>query len=166
MMRVKVNTSFSKPGALVQSGVRVLCQAVSRAVRTVSSFTTSPPFGLHDRARAFKSPRNVRAGCPPPPSFARRKCRPHNQRDGGNEQQNFRGEFMSQWVIDVKNDVDAQRIGALFGKNLEIIVVLAFALPAVAVVGVVRGDDHDAALVVEPGADVHVRRRRRRAGRR
>ena len=27
--------------------------------------------------------------------------------------------------------------------------VLAFAFPAVAVVGVVRGDDHDAALVVE-----------------
>ena len=31
------------PDAIFQSGVPVLCDAVSRAVRTVSSFTRSPP---------------------------------------------------------------------------------------------------------------------------
>src|SRR5665213_2440361 len=43
MIRAKVKTSSSKPGSLVQLGVPVLCETVSRAVRTVSSLTTSPP---------------------------------------------------------------------------------------------------------------------------
>ena len=37
-------------------------------------------------------------------------------------------------------------------KSLKIFVVLAFAFPAVAVVRVVRGENHDAALVIEDHA--------------
>ena len=35
-------------------------------------------------------------------------------------------------------------------------VVFAFALPAVAIVAIVRGDDHEPALLVEEAADVHL----------
>src|SRR5438093_7064462 len=35
-MRAKVKTSFSNPGSLVQLGVPVLCDGISRAVRQVS----------------------------------------------------------------------------------------------------------------------------------
>src|SRR6266436_1775929 len=39
---------------------------------------------------------------------------------------------------------------------MEKTVILAFAFPAVAVVTIVRGDDHDSALVIVNGANVHV----------
>ena len=41
-MRTKVKTSFSKPGALVQWGVPVLCEGTSRAVRTSSIVGCGP----------------------------------------------------------------------------------------------------------------------------
>src|SRR5258708_276517 len=50
---------------------------------------------------------------------------------------------------DVKNDVDAERIRNLLGKILEIIVIFALAFPAVAVVRVMGGENHDAAFVVK-----------------
>src|ERR1039457_7648042 len=56
----------------------------------------------------------------------------------------------------VKNNVDAEGIAALLGKFVEEPIVFALALPTVAVVTIVGGDDHDAALVVEDGADVHL----------
>ena len=43
MIRANVNTSFSNPASFVQLGVPVLCEAISRAVRTVSGSTVSPP---------------------------------------------------------------------------------------------------------------------------
>ena len=52
----------------------------------------------------------------------------------------------------VEDDVDAERIGLLFRELAEVVFVVTFALPAVAVVGVVADDDHHAALVVEDGA--------------
>src|SRR5229473_1699195 len=55
----------------------------------------------------------------------------------------------------VKNNIDAERIAALLGKLVKESVLLALAFPGVAVVTVVRRDDHDAALVIENGADVH-----------
>src|ERR1051325_7215854 len=55
----------------------------------------------------------------------------------------------------IKNDVDAQREGTLLGEGMKEIVVLAFAFPAVAVIAIVRGDDHDAAFGVQDGAYVH-----------
>src|ERR1039458_8900481 len=55
----------------------------------------------------------------------------------------------------IKNDVDAERIATLFGKIMEEPVVFALAFPGIAVVAIVRGDDHDMSLVVEDGADVH-----------
>src|SRR5439155_13611843 len=48
----------------------------------------------------------------------------------------------------VKNDVDAERIGAFLRELVKEIIILAFALPAVAVVAIVRGDHHDSCLVV------------------
>src|SRR3569833_310180 len=59
---------------------------------------------------------------------------------------------------DVKNDVDAERIRNLLGKSREIFVVLAFAFPAVAVVRVVRGKNHDAPLVVKDHAVMRLMR--------
>src|SRR5438477_5599806 len=56
----------------------------------------------------------------------------------------------------VKNDVNAEGIGALLRKFMEKAIILAFTLPAIAVVAVVRRDDHDPALVVENGPDVHL----------
>src|SRR5438309_8996103 len=56
----------------------------------------------------------------------------------------------------VKNNVDAQRIGPLFRELTEKIFVLAFALPTIAVVCVVRGDHHDPALIVQDGPHVHL----------
>src|SRR5438046_9077106 len=55
----------------------------------------------------------------------------------------------------VKNNVDRERVGDFLGEMLEVIVIVAFPFPAVAVVGVVRGNHHDAPLVVENGAVVH-----------
>src|SRR5258708_11563050 len=42
MARTKVRTSLSKPGVLVHTGVSVLWEAISRAVRTVRSSTATP----------------------------------------------------------------------------------------------------------------------------
>ena len=58
---------------------------------------------------------------------------------------------------EVKNDVDSQWIGPFLGKLAKEVIILAFTLPAVPIVGVVRRDDHDAALVIEDRADVHLR---------
>lgn len=57
---------------------------------------------------------------------------------------------------EVEDEVDAEGVGAGFGEEFEVGLVLAFAFPAVAGVGVVDGEGHDALLVVEPGADVHL----------
>src|SRR5947208_15720173 len=57
---------------------------------------------------------------------------------------------------EIKNDIDAKRVGPFLRELAEEIRVLALALPAVAIVHVVRGDDHDAALLVEYRADMHV----------
>ncbi len=43
MIRVKVKTSFSNPGGFFHSGNVMLCEIVSRAVRTVFSSTNPPP---------------------------------------------------------------------------------------------------------------------------
>src|ERR1051326_363358 len=55
----------------------------------------------------------------------------------------------------VKDNVDCERVGDFFREMLEVIVIVAFPLPAVAIVGIVRGNHHHAALVVEDGAMVH-----------
>ena len=56
----------------------------------------------------------------------------------------------------VKDDVDAERVGPLLRELAKEILVLALALPAVAIVHVVCRDDHDAALFIEDRADMHV----------
>src|SRR5262249_11464862 len=58
----------------------------------------------------------------------------------------------------IKNNVDGQWIRARFGEQMEVLQVFAFAFPAVAGIGVVERDDHNALFIVEPGADVHVPR--------
>src|SRR5690349_6523314 len=55
----------------------------------------------------------------------------------------------------IENYIYPERIRDFLGEVFEIIFVFAFALPTVAVVGVVRGDDHHAALVVVDGLVVH-----------
>src|SRR5882724_222056 len=57
---------------------------------------------------------------------------------------------------DVKNDVDAERVGPLLRELLKEIRILALALPAVAIVHVVCRNDHDAAFVIGERADMHV----------
>src|SRR5262245_14479396 len=54
----------------------------------------------------------------------------------------------------VKDNVNSERVGAFFGKLVEIILVLPFAFPTVAKVGVVANHDHHPAFVVEDGAVV------------
>src|SRR5436309_11165200 len=56
----------------------------------------------------------------------------------------------------VEDDVDPERIGALFGKLAEEVLKFLFAFPAVAVVRVVTGDGHHPAFVIEQRADVNV----------
>src|SRR6266568_5439208 len=58
----------------------------------------------------------------------------------------------------VKDDVDGERVGNFLREMLEVVVVVALPFPAVAIVGVVRGDHHHAALVVEDRAVMHHRR--------
>src|SRR5262245_17628960 len=56
----------------------------------------------------------------------------------------------------VSDDVDAEREGAFLGEGGEEgAVAHGFPFPAVAIVAIVRGDDHDAAFVVQDGAHVH-----------
>src|SRR5205809_1260818 len=52
----------------------------------------------------------------------------------------------------VENNVDGQRVGDFLREMLEVIVIVAFPFPPVAVVGVVRGNHHETAFVVENGA--------------
>src|SRR5688572_1808262 len=52
----------------------------------------------------------------------------------------------------VEHDVDSHRIGFGFGKVFEVILVVPFALPAVAEVSVMTGEHHDALLVIENSA--------------
>src|SRR5439155_4500385 len=49
----------------------------------------------------------------------------------------------------VKNDVNSERIGPFLRKLVEEVILLAFALPAVAIVAVVNRDDHNPAFVVQ-----------------
>src|SRR6266542_3930450 len=56
----------------------------------------------------------------------------------------------------IKDDVDAEGVAAFFGEFMEKEIVLAFALPAIAIVAVMGRNDHNAALVIVNGADVHV----------
>src|SRR6266568_7715084 len=57
----------------------------------------------------------------------------------------------------VKNDVNSEWIGPLLGKLVKEVILLALTFPAIPIIGVVRRDDHDAALVIEDRADVHLR---------
>src|SRR6185437_6966255 len=50
---------------------------------------------------------------------------------------------------EIENNIDAERITALFRELMEKPVVLALAFPGIAVVGIVRGNHHDASLVVQ-----------------
>src|SRR5882672_5213821 len=52
----------------------------------------------------------------------------------------------------VEEDVDSERIGRLFSEMLEVIMVVAFPFPTIAVVGVVGGEHHDPAFIIEDGA--------------
>src|SRR5205823_1386516 len=56
----------------------------------------------------------------------------------------------------VKNDVNSQRIGPFLRKFVKEVIVLAFALPAVAVVAVVNRDDHHPALFIQNRPDMHL----------
>src|SRR5206468_7510069 len=56
----------------------------------------------------------------------------------------------------VKNDVDAERVGSLLRELAKEILLLTLTLPAVPIVHVVCRDDHDAALLNEDRADMHV----------
>ena len=49
----------------------------------------------------------------------------------------------------VEDYINAERISDFFRKIVEIVVTLALALPAIAIVGIVTGDDHHSALVIE-----------------
>src|SRR5450759_4844607 len=65
--RTNVNTSFSKPGALVQLGVPVLCVGTSRAVR-VSSLIQPPSLHSPLRPPPKTPPRNRRCWASTMPS--------------------------------------------------------------------------------------------------
>src|SRR6266700_3260762 len=65
----------------------------------------------------------------------------------------------------VKNDVDGERVGDFLREMLEVVVIVALPFPAVAIVGVVRGNHHHAAFVVEDRAVMHHRRVRTFPGR-
>jgi hypothetical protein len=54
----------------------------------------------------------------------------------------------------VEDDIDAEGVCFLFREFAEVKLVLAFALPAIAVVGVMADDDAQAAFVVVDSADV------------
>src|SRR4051812_2055350 len=54
----------------------------------------------------------------------------------------------------VKDDVDAERVSAFFGEFAEEIGVFLLAFPAIAVVGIMAGDNHDVPFVIEDRADV------------
>ena len=49
----------------------------------------------------------------------------------------------------VKDHIDGERVSDLFGEVLEIKMVVAFPLPSVTIVGVVRGKAHNAAFIVK-----------------
>src|SRR5215218_4303798 len=55
----------------------------------------------------------------------------------------------------VENNVNAERVRDFLGEIFEEVDVFAFPLPTIAVVGVVRGDDHHASFVVVDRAMVH-----------
>ena len=54
----------------------------------------------------------------------------------------------------VKNDVDPEWVGALFGKFAEEIGKFLLAFPTITVVGVMAGNDHDVSFVVEDRFDM------------
>src|ERR1051326_2962006 len=56
----------------------------------------------------------------------------------------------------VKDDVDSEGKGALLGKFMKEIVVLAFPFPAVPVINIMAGDHHNPPLLIEHGFDVHI----------
>src|SRR5262245_21606079 len=55
----------------------------------------------------------------------------------------------------VKNHINGERVSDLFGKVLEVEMVVTFPLPSIAVVGVVRGKTHDAPLIVKDDPMMH-----------
>src|SRR5688572_4181630 len=55
----------------------------------------------------------------------------------------------------VEDHVDPQRIRDFFGEHFEEILILTFALPAIAIVGIVRGKHHQPPLVVRDHAMMH-----------
>src|SRR6185295_15350231 len=56
----------------------------------------------------------------------------------------------------VEDDVDAERISALLGKLAEEILIFLFALPTVAIVGIVAGDHHHMPFLVEQSPNMHI----------
>src|SRR5215467_4007532 len=57
---------------------------------------------------------------------------------------------------EVKQNIDSERVGSLLREFMEEAIVFAFALPAVAVIAVVGGNDHDPTLIVVNDPDMHV----------
>ena len=55
----------------------------------------------------------------------------------------------------VEDDIDAHRVGFLFGKFAEVPFGFAFALPAITEVGVLADEDHEAIFVIEDAAVVY-----------
>src|SRR5436190_12973154 len=64
--------------------------------------------------------------------------------------------FMKLVSHQIKNDVDSQRIAALFRKLVKEEIVLAFTFPAIAVVAVVCRKNHEPAFVIVQAAHMHV----------
>src|SRR6516162_234657 len=56
----------------------------------------------------------------------------------------------------VKYRIYSEWVSPLLGKFMEKVIVLAFALPAVAVIAVMHGNHHDAPFIVKNRADMHV----------
>src|ERR1041384_8731953 len=54
----------------------------------------------------------------------------------------------------IKNNIYAERESLLLRKLVEVVFIFAFALPAIAKIGVVAGHDHDPAFVIENSAVV------------
>src|SRR5205823_13576934 len=72
----------------------------------------------------------------------------------------FDGSFRPLMRHRVRHNVDSHRIRPLLGKSLEVLDAFSFPLPAVAEIGVVANNRHQATLVVEQAAVVDLAGRR------
>ncbi len=59
---------------------------------------------------------------------------------------------------EVKDDIDGEGVGARFGEEVKIELVLAFTFPAIAGIGIMGGNDHNPFLVIEPRSYMHLLR--------